>query len=51
MRTHLDGTFPVTRAVPGTMRAAGWGPIVNIASIAGKEGNPDIRPVRSRRRP
>ena len=36
----LNGTFYVNRAfVPG-MKARGYGRIVNIASIAGKEGNP-----------
>ncbi len=37
----LTGPFIVSRAfVPG-MRAAGYGRIVNIASVAGKEGNPN----------
>lgn len=36
----LTGTFLVSRAVVPTMREAGYGRIVNVASIAGKEGNP-----------
>ncbi len=39
VRINLDGTFYVNRAVLGTMRFRGYGRIVNIASIAGKEGN------------
>lgn len=39
---NVGGTFNVCRAfVPG-MRDAGWGRIVNIASIAGKDGNPNL---------
>lgn len=39
---NLTGTFNMMRAfVPG-MRATGWGRVVNIASIAGKEGNPNL---------
>lgn len=39
---NLTGTFAMMRAfVPG-MVEAGWGRIVNIASIAGKEGNPNL---------
>ena len=37
----LNGPFLVSRAVVPAMRAAGWGRIVNIASVAGKEGNPN----------
>lgn len=38
---NLTGTFYVNRAcVPG-MKAKGYGRILNIASIAGKEGNPN----------
>ena len=38
---NLVGTFHVCRAAVPTMRAAGWGRIVNIASLAGKEGTPN----------
>ncbi len=37
---NLDGTFHCARAVVPYMREAGYGRIVFIASIAGKEGNP-----------
>lgn len=38
---NLLGTFHVNRAVVPQMRAQGYGRIVNIASVAGKEGNPN----------
>lgn len=38
---NLTGTFLCARAVVPGMRAAGFGRIVTIASIAGKEGNPN----------
>ncbi len=37
---NLNGTFHVNRVVVPGMRARNYGRIVNIASIAGKEGNP-----------
>ena len=37
----LNGTFYVNRAVIPGMKAQNYGRIVNIASIAGKEGNPN----------
>ena len=37
---NLDGVFYANRAAIPKMRARGYGRIVNIASIAGKEGNP-----------
>src|SRR5256714_10219383 len=43
MRVHainLNGVFFANRAAIPKMKAAGYGRIVNIASIAGKEGNP-----------
>ncbi len=39
---NLNGTFYFSRAVLPHMRARGYGRIVNIASIAGKEGNPNM---------
>ena len=38
---NLTGTFVVNKAVVPAMKANGYGRIVNIASIAGKEGNPN----------
>lgn len=38
---NLLGTFHVNRAVVPLMRAQRYGRIVNIASVAGKEGNPN----------
>jgi len=37
---NLNGVFYANRAAVPKMKAAGYGRIVNIASIAGKEGNP-----------
>lgn len=37
----LNGVFYCCRAVVPGMKAAGYGRIVNIASVAGKEGNPN----------
>ena len=41
MRVNLDGVFLCCRAVAPLMIAQNYGRIVNIASIAGKEGNPN----------
>ena len=41
MKINLDGPFYCCRAVVPTMIAQKYGRIVNIASIAGKEGNPN----------
>ena len=41
MRVNLDGPFICSRAVVPLMIAQNYGRIVNIASIAGKEGNPN----------
>jgi len=38
---NVNGTFYCCRAVVAGMAARGYGRIVNIASIAGKEGNPN----------
>jgi len=37
----LTGVFLCCRAVVPVMRPRGWGRVVNVASIAGKEGNPN----------
>jgi len=39
---NVTGTFNACRAFVGGMREKGWGRIVNIASIAGKDGNPNL---------
>jgi 2-dehydro-3-deoxy-L-rhamnonate dehydrogenase (NAD+) len=44
MRINVDGTFHCCRAVIPSMIAQGYGRIVTIASIAGKEGNPNASP-------
>jgi 3-oxoacyl-[acyl-carrier protein] reductase len=41
MSINLDGPFHCCKAVAPTMLAQKYGRIVNIASIAGKEGNPN----------
>lgn len=41
LRVNLDGPFICSRAVVPGMIAQNYGRIVNIASIAGKEGNPN----------
>ncbi len=38
---NLDGTFLCCRTVVPIMKRAGYGRIVNVSSIAGKEGNPN----------
>jgi 3-oxoacyl-[acyl-carrier protein] reductase len=38
---NLDGTFLCCRAVVPVMKRTGYGRIVNVSSIAGKEGNPN----------
>ncbi len=38
---NLNGTFYCNKAVVPHMKANGYGRIVNIASVAGKEGNPN----------
>jgi len=39
-RVNVDGTFLLCRAFAPAMVSAGWGRIVNLASIAAKDGNP-----------
>jgi 2-dehydro-3-deoxy-L-rhamnonate dehydrogenase (NAD+) len=41
MRINLEGPFICCKAIVPQMIAQGYGRIVNIASIAGKEGNPN----------
>jgi NAD(P)-dependent dehydrogenase (short-subunit alcohol dehydrogenase family) len=42
--TNLKGTWLCCRAVAPTMRAAGWGRIINISSMLGQVGLPDRSP-------
>ena len=42
MRVNLNGVFLCCRAVIPSMRKRNYGRIVNIASLAGKEGNPNM---------
>jgi 2-dehydro-3-deoxy-L-rhamnonate dehydrogenase (NAD+) len=44
---NLKGVFLMCRAVISGMLAQGYGRIVNVASIAGKEGNPTLIPYSS----
>ncbi|MDQ1572124.1 MAG: 2-dehydro-3-deoxy-L-rhamnonate dehydrogenase [Actinomycetota bacterium] len=39
---NANGVFNLCRAVIPGMKDKGWGRIVNMASIAGKEGNPNL---------
>ncbi|MCU1508704.1 MAG: putative short-chain dehydrogenase/reductase [Glaciihabitans sp.] len=39
---NVNGVFNLCRAVVPGMKERGWGRIVNLASIAGKEGNPNL---------
>lgn len=39
---NVRGTFNLCRAFAPGMRDRGWGRIVNVASIAGKDGNPNM---------
>lgn len=41
LAVNLGGTFNLCHALVPGMRAAGWGRIVNFASMAGKDGNPN----------
>jgi 3-oxoacyl-[acyl-carrier protein] reductase len=42
VETNLTGTFYTNKVVIPSMKARKYGRIVNIASIAGKEGNPNL---------
>lgn len=39
---NVFGTFAMTRALAPKMVARGWGRVVNLASMAGKDGNPNL---------
>jgi 2-dehydro-3-deoxy-L-rhamnonate dehydrogenase (NAD+) len=39
---NVNGTFALCREVVPGMRERGWGRIVNFASMAGKDGNPNL---------
>jgi NAD(P)-dependent dehydrogenase (short-subunit alcohol dehydrogenase family) len=39
---NVTGTFNLCRAFTPGMQARGWGRIVNFASMAGKDGNPNL---------
>ena len=41
IKVNLTGTYNVNKAVIGKMREQNYGRILNIASVAGKEGNPN----------
>lgn len=42
IEVNLNGTFYVNKVVVPGMKARNYGRIVNIASVAGKEGNPNL---------
>jgi NAD(P)-dependent dehydrogenase (short-subunit alcohol dehydrogenase family) len=42
IEVNLNGTFYVNKVVVPSMKAQNYGRIVNIASVAGKEGNPNL---------
>jgi NAD(P)-dependent dehydrogenase (short-subunit alcohol dehydrogenase family) len=44
MDVNINGPFYLCRAVIQHMRKRGYGRIINIASVAGKEGNPNMVP-------
>ena len=41
MEVNVNGLFHCCRELAPLMRSQGWGRIVNIASVAGKDGNPN----------
>jgi 3-oxoacyl-[acyl-carrier protein] reductase len=41
MAVNINGVFLCSRAMTPRLVARGWGRIVNIASVAGKDGNPN----------
>jgi 3-oxoacyl-[acyl-carrier protein] reductase len=42
LAVNVNGTFNLCRAFVPRMRDKGWGRIVNLASMAGKDGNPNL---------
>lgn len=40
-RINVDGTFHTCRAIVAVMKQGGYGRIVNVSSMAGKDGNPN----------
>ncbi len=42
IEVNLNGTFYINKVVVPSMKANNYGRIVNIASVAGKEGNPNL---------
>jgi 3-oxoacyl-[acyl-carrier protein] reductase len=42
LEINLTGVFEVSRHIVPVMRRSGWGRIVNMASLAGKEGTPNL---------
>jgi NAD(P)-dependent dehydrogenase (short-subunit alcohol dehydrogenase family) len=42
LAVNVTGTFNLCRAFVPWMRERGWGRVVNFASMAGKDGNPDL---------
>ena len=44
MDVNISGPFYLCRAVLPHMRSRGYGRVINIASVAGKEGNPNMAP-------
>jgi NAD(P)-dependent dehydrogenase (short-subunit alcohol dehydrogenase family) len=42
LAVNVNGTFNLCRAFVPWMREQGWGRIVNLASMAGKDGNPNM---------
>ena len=51
VEVNLIGPYLTCRAVVPQMIQQGYGRIVNIASVAGKEGNPNAVALQRHRRP